>query len=74
MNETIEGLRNKFKKLKEAYKSKGLNVNLGKTKMTVNGNITKDGFSYCKLCQCGALQHESKGQLSFWVQHGKWIQ
>ena len=33
MSETIEGLRNKFLKWKEAFESKGLKVNLGKTKV-----------------------------------------
>ena len=32
MSETIEGLREKFWKWKEAFKSKGLNVNLGRQK------------------------------------------
>ena len=31
MSKTIEGLRNKFLKLMEAFESKGLNVNLEKT-------------------------------------------
>ena len=34
MSETIEGLRNKFQKWKEAFESKGLKVNLGKTKVS----------------------------------------
>ena len=44
---TIEGLKNKFIKLKEAFESKGLNVNLGKIK--VSGCITKDGMSKSKV-------------------------
>ena len=43
MSKTIDGFRNKFKKLKQAYDSKGLKVNFGKTKLTVSGNIMKDG-------------------------------
>ena len=35
MSETIEGLRNKFFKWKEDFESKGLKVNLGKTKVMV---------------------------------------
>ena len=35
MSETIEGFRNKFLKWKEAFKSKGLKVNLGKTNLMV---------------------------------------
>ena len=37
MSETMEGLREKFWKWKEAFKSKGLKVNLGKTKVVVGG-------------------------------------
>ena len=35
--ETMEGLREKFWKWKEAIKNKGLKVNLGKTKVVVSG-------------------------------------
>ena len=35
MSETIEGLRNKFLECKEVFRSKGLKVNLGKTKVMV---------------------------------------
>ena len=41
MSETIEGLRNKFLKWKEAFESKGLMVNLEKTKVMVSGSITE---------------------------------
>ena len=37
MSETMEGLREKFWKWKEAFESKGLKVNLGKTKVVVSG-------------------------------------
>ena len=53
MRETIMGLRNKFIKWMEAFESKGLKVNLGKTKMMVSGGITKDGLSESKVYQCG---------------------
>ena len=36
-SETMEGLREKFWKWKEAFESKGLKVNLGKTKVLVSG-------------------------------------
>ena len=36
-SETMEGLREKFRKWKEAFESKGLKVNLGKTKVVVSG-------------------------------------
>ena len=36
-SETMEGLREKFRKWKEAFESKGLKVNLGKAKVVVSG-------------------------------------
>ena len=36
-SETMEGLREKFWKWKEAFESRGLKVNLGKTKVVVSG-------------------------------------
>ena len=36
-SETMEGLREKFWKWKRAFESKGLRVNLGKTKVVVSG-------------------------------------
>ena len=36
MSETMEGLREKFWKWKEAFESKGPKVNLGKTKVVVS--------------------------------------
>ena len=53
MSETIEGLRNKFIKWRKAFESKGLNVNLGKTKVMISGGITKDGLSKSKVDPCG---------------------
>ena len=44
LNETIEGLRNKFLKWKEAFDSKVLKVNLGRTEVMVSGGIQKDGL------------------------------
>ena len=40
MSETIEGLRDKFLKWKEAFESKCLNVNFGETKAMVSSGIT----------------------------------
>ena len=53
MSETIDGLSNKFLKLKEAFESKDLKVNLGKIKVMVRGSITKDVISKSKIHQCG---------------------
>ena len=52
-SETMEGLREKFWKLKEAFESKGLKVNLVKTKVVVSGTegevfVSKvDSFGIC---------------------------
>ena len=53
MSETIEGLRNKFLRWKEALDSKDSKVNFGKTKVMVSGGITNDGISKCKDDPCG---------------------
>ena len=45
MSEIIDGLMNKFIKWKDAFGSKGLKVNVGKTKLMVCGSITRDGMS-----------------------------
>ena len=52
MSETIEGLREKFPKWKEAFESKGLKVDLGKTNVTVSSAITKNGLSKSKVDPC----------------------
>ena len=48
----LVGLMNKFLKWKEAFESKGLKVNLVKTKVMVSGGITKDGMSNSKVDPC----------------------
>ena len=52
MSETIKGLRDKSLKWKETFESKGLKVNLGKTKVMVNSGITQDGLSKRKVDPC----------------------
>ena len=52
MSKTSEGLRDKFLKWREAFESKCLKVNLGKTKVVVCGSNTKDGFSKGKVYSC----------------------
>ena len=52
-SETMEGLREKFWKRKEAFESKGLKMNLGKTKVVVTGaegevNVSK--VDPCGIC------------------------
>ena len=55
MSEIIDGLGKKLLKWKEALESKGLKVNLGKTKVMVSSGITNDGLSKsivdpCEIC------------------------
>ena len=74
MSETIEGLKNKFLKWKEAFESKGLKVNLGKTKVMVSGGIIKDGMSKSKDDLCGVCSLRVKANSALCVQCGKWKQ
>ena len=60
MSETIEGLRDNFLKWKEALKSKGLKVNLGKTKVMVNSGIRQDGLSKNKVDLCRVCSLRAK--------------
>ena len=53
MSETIMGLRNKLRKWKVAFESKGLNVNLWKAKVMASSSITKDGLSKSNVGPCG---------------------
>ena len=53
MCETIEGLGNKFLKWKEAFESKGLKVNAGKTKLVVSTGTKKESMSKSKDDPCG---------------------
>ena len=49
----MEGLREKFCKWKEAFESKGLKVNLGKTKVVVSGaegEVTVSKVDPCGIC------------------------
>ena len=52
-SETMKGLRKKFWKWKEAFGSKGLKVNLGKTKVVVSGaegKVTVSKIDPCGIC------------------------
>ena len=73
MSETIEGLRDKFLKWKEAFESKGLKVNLGKTKVMVSGGITKNGMSKSKVDPCGVCSLKVKTNSVLCLQCCKWI-
>ena len=71
MSETIKRLRNKFLKWMEVFQSKGLKVNLGKTK--VCGSITNEGLSKIKVDPCGVCSLTAKANSVLCVQCGKWI-
>ena len=51
-SEMMEGQREKFWKWKEAFESKGLKVNLGKTKMVVSG--AEGEVTMSKVDPCGS--------------------
>ena len=73
MSETIKGLRNKFLKWKDAFGSKGLKVNIGKTKIMVCGDITKDGMFKSKVDPSGVCSLRVKANTVLCAQCGKWI-
>ena len=68
MTETIERLWDKFFKWKEAFESKCLKVNLGKTKVMVSGGITQDGLSKSKVDPCGVCRLRAMAKSSLCVQ------
>ena len=73
MREKIDGLKNKFIKWKEAFVSKGLKVDLGKTRVMVSGDITKDGLSKSNVDPCGVCSLGVKANSVLSLQCGKWI-
>ena len=73
MSETIEGLRNKFIKWKEAFESKCLKVSLWKTKVMVSGGITYDGMSKSKVDPCGVWSLRAKANSVLCLPCGKRI-
>ena len=73
MSETIEGLRNKFLKWKEAFESKSKNVKHGKTKVMISGCIMKDNMSKSKVDPCGVCCMRVKANSVLCLQCGKWL-
>ena len=73
MSETIEELRNKFLKWKEAFESKCLKANLGKTKVMVCSGITKDDMPKRKVDLCWVCSLRVKSNPVLRLQCGKWI-
>ena len=73
MSETIEGLRNKFFEWKEDFESMDLKFYLGKTKVMVCDNITKDGISKSKVDPCGVCCLRVKHNSVLCLQCGRWF-
>ena len=71
MSETMEGLREKFWKWKEAFESKGLKVNLGKTKVVVTGE--EGEVSVSKVDPCAICGKRVMANSVLCVKCGKWI-
>ena len=68
----MEGLREKFWKWKEAFKSKGLKVNLGKTKVVGSGAEVKVHV-LSKVDPCGICGKQVMANSVWCVKCGKWI-
>ena len=71
MSETMVGLREKFWNWKEAFESKGLTVNLGKTKVVVSEAEVK--VSVIKVDPCGICGKRVMANSVWCVKCGKWI-
>ena len=71
MSETMEGLREKFWNWKEAFESKGLKVNLGKTKVVVSGAGGEMPVS--KVDPCGICGKRVMANSVLCIKCGKWI-
>ena len=70
-SETMEGLREKFWKWKEAFESKGLKMNHRKTKVVVSG--AEGEVSVSKLDPCGICGKRVMANSVLCVKCGKWI-
>ena len=53
ISDTIEGLRNKFIKWKEAFERKAWKITFRKTKVMFSGDITRFRFSKSNVDPCG---------------------
>ena len=71
MSETMEGQREKFWKWKGAFESKGLKVNLGKTKVVVGG--AEGEVSVSKVDPCGICGKRVMANSMLCVKCRKWI-
>ena len=73
MSETIEELRDKFLRWKEAFESKGLKDNLWKPRVMVSSGITQDSLVKSKVDLCGVCCWRVKVNSVLCVQCGRWI-
>ena len=70
-SETMEGLREKFRKWKEAFESKGMKVNLKKTKVMVSG--TEGEVTVSKTDPCGECGKRVMRNSVLCTKCGQWI-
>ena len=68
---TIDRLRNKSFTWRKAFESKGLNVELGQTKVIVSGGISKDGLSKSQVDPCGLRRLRVKANSVLCIQCGE---
>ena len=70
-SESLEELQEKFRKWKEAFESKGMKVNLGKTKMMVSGSEGERLNS--KIDPCGICGKRVMANSLLRTKCAKWI-
>ena len=71
MSEGIENLKKKFLKRKDAFESKGLMVNLKKTKLMVSGS--KGEVFHSKVDPCAKCGKRVMANLVMCTKCGKWV-
>ena len=71
MSESIENLKEKFLKWKEAFRSKRLKVNLKKTKAMVSGS--KGEVLKSKVDPCAKCDKRVMANSVMWTKSGKWV-
>ena len=72
MGETMEELRENFDEWREAFESKGMRVNLGKTKLMVSG-MEEETFD-SKIDPCGMCGTKVMPNSVLCTACGKWVQ
>ena len=71
MSESLEDLRERFQRWRSALKSKGLKVNVAKTKMMVSG--TEGEIALSKINPCGTRGKRVGSNAGCCIQCTKWI-